>query len=248
MRLLVVNANTSQFVTDRIAAEALQAAGPGSEIKAVTGEFGARIIGTRAENAIAAHAMVDLMARNAGGCDAALIAVSYDTALDASRQLLTIPVVGMTEAALLTACMLGGKTGVVTLGSAGLPMYQELVAHYGLAGRVAGWGVIDRATAFSPGDTAELDRLLVAEAKRLVEQAGAETVVLSGAVMAGVPRRLQAQVPVPLIDGIACGVRQAELLARMKLPKPTAGSYAAPKGREISNVSEALRKAFGEGG
>jgi allantoin racemase len=245
VKLLVVNANTSQFVTDRVAAEARQAASPGSEIKAVTGEFGAKIIGTRAENAIAAHAMVDLMARHAEGCDAALIAVSYDTALDASRQLLNVPVVGMTEAALLTACMLGGNIGIVTLGRPGLPLYQELVARYGLVGRVAGWGVIESAAAFGPGDTSELDRLLVAEAKRLVEQAGAETVVLSGAVMAGVPRRLQAQVPVPLIDGISCGVRQAELLARMKLPKPTAGSYAPPKGREVGNVSEALRKAFG---
>ena len=245
MKLLVVNANTTQFVTDRVAAEARQAASPGSEIHAVTGEFGAQVIGTRAENAIAAHAMVDLMARHAGGCDAALIAVSYDTALDASRQLLPIPVVGMTEAALLTACMLGGRIGIVTFGRPGLPMYQELVARYGLASRVAGWGVIEAPSAFRPGDTTQVDRLVVAEANRLVEQDGAETVILSGAVMAGVPRRLQAQVPVPLIDGIACGVGHAELLVRLKLPKPTAGSYAMPAGREVSNVSAALRKAFG---
>jgi allantoin racemase len=245
VKLLVVNANTNQFVTDRVAAEARAAAAPDTEILAVTGTFGARIVGTRAENAIAAHAMVDLMASHSGGCDAALIAVSYDTALDASRQLLPIPVVGMTEAALLTACMLGGRIGIVTFGRPGLPMYQELVAHYGLASRVAGWGVIESPAAFQPGETTELDRLLVAEARRLVEEDGAESVILSGAVMAGVPRRLQAQVPVPLVDGVVCGVRQAEVLARMKLPKPTAGSYALPRGREVSNVSDALRKAFG---
>lgn len=184
------------------------------------------------------------MARHAGGCDAVLIAVSYDTALDAARQLLPIPVVGMTEAALLTACMLGGQIGVVTLGRPGLPMYQELIARYGMTSRIAGWGLVESQAAFRPDDTTELDRLLVAEANRLVEQAGAESVILAGAVMAGVPRRLQAQVPVPLVDGIACGVRQAELLAGMKLPKPTAGSYAKPEGRELSNISEALRKAF----
>jgi len=244
VKLLVVNANTNQFVTDRVAAEARAAAAPGTEIHAVTGTFGARIVGTRAENAIAAHAMIDLMASHSDGCDAALIAVSYDTALDASRQLLPIPVVGMTEAALLTACMLGGRVGIVTFGPPSLPMYQELVAHYGLPSRVAGWGVIESPAAFQPGETTELDRLLVAEAKRLVEQDGAESVILSGAVMAGVPRRLQAQVPVPLVDGVVCGVRQAELLARMKLPKPTTGSYALPRGREVSNVSDALRKAF----
>lgn len=246
MKLLVVNANTTQFVTDRVSAEAQTVAGKGTEIVAVTAEFGARIIGTRAENAIAAHAMVDLMARHAGGCDAALIAVSYDTALDACRQLLPIPVVGMTEAALLTACMLGGRIGFVTLGRAGLPIYQELVTHYGLASRVAGWGVIESQAAFRPDDTTELDRLLVTEANRLVEKDGAESVILVGAVMAGVPRRLQAKVPVPLLDGVACGVQQAELLVRLKLPKPTAGSYALPHGREVINVSDPLRKAFRE--
>lgn len=244
MKLLVVNANTTQLVTDRVAAEARHVAAPGTEIVAVTGEFGPKVIGTRAENAIAAHAMMDLMARHSPGCDAALIAVSYDTALDASRQLLSIPVVGMTEAALLTSCMVGGQTGIITFGRPGVPMYQELVARYGLASRVAGWGLVDGQAAFGSGDTAELDRRIVAEANRLVQEAGAESVILAGAVMAGVPRRLQPQVPVPFLDGIACGVRQAELLAALKLPKPTAGSYARPKGREIGNVSDALRKAF----
>jgi allantoin racemase len=244
VKLLIVNANTTQFVTDRVAAEARLSAAPGTEIVAVTGEFGAKIIATRAENAIAAHAMVDLMARHSQGCDAALIAVSYDTALDASRQLLAMPVVGMTEAALLTACMLGGQIGIVTFGRSGLPMYQELAARYGLASRLAGWGVIESQAAYRPGDTTELDRLIAAEANRLVQEAGAESIILSGAVMAGVPRRLQAQVPVPLVDGISCGVRQAELLAGLKLPKPTVGSYAKPMGREVGKVSDALRQAF----
>lgn len=244
MRILVVNANTSTIVTDKVAAEATRAAGPDTTIVPVTGTFGARIIGTRAEHAIAEHSAIALVARHAGDCDAALIAVSYDTGLRGARELLPIPVVGMTEAGLLTACMLGGRIGVVTFGRRVLPLYQELVASYGLASRIAGWRVLESNAAYGRGAHPELDAEIATAARDVVERDGAETVILTGAVMAGVPRRLQAEVPVPLIDCIAAGVRQAELLARMRLPKPQAGSYAAPLGRELVAVDSDVARAF----
>ena len=79
MRLLVVNANTSAVVTEKVTAEARAAAAPGTEIVAVTGTFGARVIGTRAEHCIGEHSTIALVSRHAGDCDAVVIAVSYDT-------------------------------------------------------------------------------------------------------------------------------------------------------------------------
>jgi allantoin racemase len=244
MRILVVNSNTSAIVTEKVTAEAQAAASPGSEIVAVTGTFGARVIGTRAEHAIAEHSTIALVSRHAGGCDAVVIAVSYDTGLRGARELLAMPIVGMTEAGLLTACMLGGRIGVVTFGRRVLPLYQELVTSYGLASRIAGWRVLESTAAYGRGAHPELDAEIVAAARDLVDRDGAETVVLTGAVMAGVPRRLQSDIPVPVVDCIAAGVRQAELLARMNLPKPRAGSYAHPAGRELVDVDPAIVEAF----
>jgi hypothetical protein len=68
--------------------------------------------------------------------DACLLAVSHDTALKAARQIMPCPVVGMTEAACLTACLLGGRFGLLAFG--GVEAYPELVARHGLAGRLAG--------------------------------------------------------------------------------------------------------------
>lgn len=244
MRVLVVNANTSQIVTDKVTAEALRSASPGTEIVAVTGTFGARVIGTRAEHAIAEHSTIALVSTHAGGCDAVLVAVSYDTGVRGARELLSVPVVGMTEAGLLTACLLGGRIGVVTFGRRVLPLYQELIASYGLAARIAGYRVLESTAAYGRGAHPELDAEIAAAARDLVERDGAETVVLTGAVMAGVPRRLQASIPVPVVDCIAAGVRQAELLAGLALPKPTAGSYASPAGRDLVAVDEAILRAF----
>ena len=50
--------------------------------------------------------------------------------------------------------------------------------------------------------------------------------------------------PVPLVDCLVCGVRQAELLVRLGLPKPRAGSYAAPSGRELVAVDPAIARRF----
>ena len=76
MRILVLNANTSQFVTDKVSAQASASAAPGTEIRSVTGSFGAAIIGSRAEHAIGEHSTVALAAYHAQNCDAVVIAVS----------------------------------------------------------------------------------------------------------------------------------------------------------------------------
>lgn len=248
MRLLVVNANCSQVVTDKIAAQARATVSPGTEIAVVTGSFGGRVIGSRAEHAIGEHSAIALVARHAPGCDAVVIGVSYDTGLRGARELLDIPVVGMTEAGLLTACMLGGSIGIVTFGRRVLPLYKELVASYGLASRIAGWRVLESTAPYGRGAHPELDREIVAAAGDLVERDGAEVILVTGAVMAGVPARLQKDVPVPMIDCLVCGIRQAEMLAALRFPKPRAGSYAAPIGREMVDVEPAIARAFGEAG
>ncbi len=248
MRILVVNANTSDVVTEKVAAQARASASPGVEITAVTGTFGARVIGSRAEHAIGEHSTLALVAKHASGCDAVVIAVSYDTGLRAARELLPVPVVGMTEAGLLTACMLGGRIGIITFGRRVRPLYHELVTSYGLDARIAGWRTLESTAAYQRGTHDALDRELVDAAKGLVERDGAETVVLTGAVMAGVPARLQAQVPVPLIDCIACAVAQAELLHRLGCPKPAVGSYAPPAGRELIAVDAGIAAAFANAG
>jgi allantoin racemase len=239
MKLLLINANLSAFVTAACAREAQASASPQTEIVAVTGEFGARIIGTRAENAIAQHGMLDLAAKHHAGCDAIVIAVSYDTALAALRELMPIPVVGMTEAALLTACMVGGRFGIVTLGPRGVPLYREVVEAYGLERRLAGIETIDApASAYAAPET--LVPAVLACCRTLVERDRAECIVLAGAALAGMQRSLQASVPVPLLDGIACAVRQAELLVRLALPKPTAGSLARVNDRDSAGLSPDL--------
>lgn len=236
MRILVVNGNTTQPVTDRVAAEARRHAGPGTEVVGATAAFGVAIVSTEAENAVAGHAVLDLLARNMD-VDAAILAISFDTALAAAQSLLPFPVVGMTAAALHTACLVGRRFGLITFGAGSRGMYLDLVAAEGLAPRMAGCETIELESAAAYLDTERLEAAVLAAAARL-HGAGAASVVVAGAATAGMSARLQARAPVPLLDGMACAMRVAEALVAMRVR--TAPAPALPKADPPIGLGESL--------
>ncbi|MCO6414937.1 aspartate/glutamate racemase family protein [Siccirubricoccus sp. KC 17139] len=237
MKLLVANANTTEAITELCAAAARGAAAAGTEIIPATPRFGPAVISTRAENIIAGHALLELLAEHAGRVDGVLLAVSHDTALEAARQMLPCPVVGMTEAACFAACLIGGRFGLMTFGST--ETYRERIAQYGLASRLAGLASVAATPQEAVRDPDGVARKLRAGLGALVAQ-GADAVVLGGAALAGMAPKLQPDSLVPLLDGMACGVGLLEMLVRLQLPKPQGGSYAAAQGREVGGVAPAL--------
>ncbi len=244
MRILLGNPNTTAAITEMMAAAARVVAAPGTEIKPATTPFGARVIGTRTEMAIGEYASLELMAAQSGDCDAAIIGASIDSGLRAVREMLAIPVLGITEAALHTACLLGGRFGLVTMSARSAVTTREMVEGYGLASRLAGIACV----AASPADVvADPDAALAGladAANRLVTEDFADVVVMIGAVMAGMPARIQERVAVPVIEGVSCAVLLAESLVRLGAPKPQGGSYGRLPPREVSGVGAALAAMF----
>ena len=236
MRILVANANTTAAITEACVAAACAAASPGTEIIGATPAFGPRVIATRVENAIAGYAVLETLADYAGRVDAAILAVSHDTALEAARQLMPCPVLGMTEAACLTACTVGGRFAILTLGRP--EPYEELVARHGLAVRCATVLGVPMTPQDVLADPAAAELALTAAIEGLAGRA--ESVILAGAVLAGMDRTLQPTARLPLLDGMSCAVRLAEMLVRLNLPRPAAGSYAPLNERESVGLSDTL--------
>ena len=67
MKLLVINGNMTQAITDVCANAAREVASPGTEVVSATGTFGPQVIGSRSENALAQHGMLELAAKHAPG-------------------------------------------------------------------------------------------------------------------------------------------------------------------------------------
>ena len=107
MRILLINPNISDSVSDLIRAEAQRSASPETQIEVLTAPFGVAYIETRFEALVGGYAAAQLAAEHGGEIDAVVVAAFGDPGLLGLRELLPVPVTGMTEAALDTAHLLG---------------------------------------------------------------------------------------------------------------------------------------------
>ncbi|HEV7263412.1 MAG TPA: aspartate/glutamate racemase family protein [Falsiroseomonas sp.] len=240
MRILVVNSNTTDSVTDRIAAAARAAASPGTAIEAVTAPFGLPLIVTRADWLVAGPATLAALAARRGDYDAAVIACFGDPGLDAAKELLDVPVLGISEAAFHAASMLGRRFGVVSFTAALRPMFEECLAHHGLAARCAGFRM-GPPFAGDPGRVAEERADLIADlCRQSIEQDGAEVIILAGGPLAGLAPVLAPRVPVPLVDGTTAAVRLAEAMVGLVPP----GAPRATRPRALTGFAPELGKLY----
>ena len=132
-RILLVNPNMTEAMTDRMAAVARAAVGDRAEIVTRTAPRGFPYIASRAEAQVAGAIALETIAEAVGGCDAVILAAFGDPGLTAARELFDVPVVGMAQAACLTATMLGETFSVVTFTPLMTRWYADCVRATGLA-------------------------------------------------------------------------------------------------------------------
>ena len=88
---------------------------------------------------------------------------------------------------------------------------------------------------------------IVAVARGLIDEDGAEAIILGGPAMPAVKDLVADRLAVPVVEGIQCAVRQAEALGGLGVQKATAGSYGAPGARDLIDVGEDLVDLFAAG-
>jgi Asp/Glu/hydantoin racemase len=199
-------------------------------------------ISSRAEAQLGGAQLLETLAEHAPTADAAIVAAFGDPGLMAARELFDIPVIGMSEAAMLTACMLGRRFAIVTFSANLGPWYRDCVEMHGMQDRCAAIRCLDGAFRSIAAVQAEKESLLLDLANRAVAEDGADVVILSGAPLAGLAARVADRVPVPLVDPIQAAVKQAEALVALRPRKASAGSFARPPGKPSTGLPAALAK------
>jgi allantoin racemase len=240
MRILVLNPNYSEGVTERLMAAAAEVASPGVTLVGATASRGVPYIASRAEAQIGGAIALEMLAEKHSDFDAAIIAAFGDPGLFAARELFDIPVVGMAEAAMLTACMLGRRFAIVTFARALGPWYQECVDAHGMRERCAGICMIDEPFGSVNDVQIEKQDALVAEANRAVRMLEADAIILAGAPLAGLTAKVRERIPAPVVDPIAAAVKQAEVLVSLKMGKALAGSFRRPDAKQTRGLPTAL--------
>jgi Asp/Glu/hydantoin racemase len=240
VKILLLNPNTTSEVTGLLHAAGNRAASPGTELVAVTARRGVPYIATRAEAQIGGAIALEMLAEAPSDIDAAIIAAFGDPGLFGARELFSFPVVGLAEAAMLTACMVGQRFSIVTFSRTLAPWYRECVAMHGLDARCAGIRALDESFQSISNVQVEKEEALVRIANLAVDQDGADVVILSGAPLAGLGEKVKNRISVPVIDPVSAAVRQAETLAVLKPRKAVEGAFRRPRPKPTIGLAEPL--------
>lgn len=242
MRLLVINPNISESVSALIAAEARRSAAPGTDITMCTASMGVAYIETRFEAMIGAYATAQAAAEHIDGHDAVIVAAFGDPGLAALREVLPVPVLGMTESALASACLLGHRFSIVAISQRIQAWYREEVERHGLQGRLASIRALDE----SLKDIGQLQQdhaeALLALCESAVKDDGAEVIIIAGAPLAGLARDLRDRIPVPVVDGVSSAVAHAQSLVKLRPRKALAGSFAKPPAKLHQGLPQSLQR------
>lgn len=247
MKLLLINPNITAAMTEQMAGEARRFASPGTEIVAVTAAFGTLYVENRIEAAIAAHAVLDALAKRAAGCDAAIISAFGDPGLAAAREFADIPVLGIEESAILTAWMLGRRYSIVCLTPRLRTWYIECAQEHGLAGRLASVRALDVPIPDITEAKAQLREQLLEECRLAITQDAAEVIIFGGGPIAGLAREAADEIAVPTLDGVSCAVRMAEALVGLRVRAPRHGSFARPAPKPSQGLGAELQQAISGG-
>lgn len=206
--ILVINPNSNQAVTDGLS-EALNGfrfpGGP--EIECLTlaeGPFG---IESQVDSDSVILPLVRLT-ESRPDAGAIVIACYSDPGIDAVRSVAKCPVFGIQESGTLMAMARGDRFGVIALSDRSIARHLRYLRKMQVIDRLAGERAADLTVAesASEGDTFET---LAATGKLLVEQDGADVIVLGCAGMARHRAALEATLGAPVIEPTQAAVSMA---------------------------------------
>ncbi|MCK6443301.1 aspartate/glutamate racemase family protein [Elstera cyanobacteriorum] len=237
MRLHIVNPNTTASMTAKIAAAARAIAAPGTAVQASQPQMGPVSIEGYYDEAYAIPGMLQrIIEAERDGAEAHIIACFDDTGLDAARQAVAAPVIGIGEAAFHMASLIAGKFAVVTTLDLSIPVIEHNLIRYGLASRCARVraGGFEVLALEDPGSDAR--HRLSAEIEAAKQEDRADAIVLGCAGMADLAADLTHQHGVPVIDGVAAAVTLAEGLVRLGAKTSKRGGYAPPRLKPYAGI------------
>ena len=210
MKILLYNPNTSEAITNTLYDTAKLVVSEGTTLVPMMAKKGFPYISTKVEAQITGTLVLEKIAEIHSQYDAIIIAAFGDPGLIPAKTLFNLPIIGLGEAAMLSACLFGKKFSIISFTNAMASWYEESVEVLGLQSRYAGFRAID-------GVNLTIDKIQTLQKKSLIESAklainidGGEVVIFAGAPLSGFKKIVQKEISVPVIDCAEAAVKQAE--------------------------------------
>lgn len=241
MKILLINPNTSQTMTESIAQAARAVASPSVEVRAVCPSFGPVSIESHYDEVFAAAGVAEqLRLASDWAPDAVVIACFGDPGLEAARELTAAPVLGIAEAAFHAASMLATGFSVVTTMTRTCIMAERLVQRYGMQHHCRGIHGTDIPVLELECCNASTLQHIEDAARTALARDRSGAIVLGCAGMAPLCAQLSERLGVPVIDGVAVAVKFAEALSALGLGTSKRGDYALPLPKPFTGWASGL--------
>lgn len=220
--LVIINPNSSETVTAGIDAAVDPLRPFGTQIRCHTLAEGPPGIESQRQADLTIAPMLRLAEAQA---DAAgfVIACFSDPGVQALRDKVDLPVIGIREAAVLTALTLGERFGVIAILPNSIPRHLRAFQGIGVQERLAG----DRALGLTVADLADPDicqSAMICTAQRLRDDDGADVLIMGCAGMARYRPVLEAETGLPVVE-------PCQAAAAMALGQIALGQSRRPKGK-----------------
>jgi allantoin racemase len=220
--ILLVNGNSREDLTSRMAALARIKLGDMAQIEPMTIGAAPRFVSSRSDAAKAASEILDavharLKKLGAPRPDAVMLACFGEPGLWALRNTIPMPVTGMVEASVAAAMQLGRRIAILTSGRDWPPQIENLLFLYGQSARVV------RITALPDEalseDYAVWQPALSDAVAQDVALGGAEVLILGGGPLTGRAETLTPHLGITLIDAFDATLWQSLALAQLTKSK-----------------------------
>jgi allantoin racemase len=245
MRILLINPNTSEEFTKRVQKIADRYASPDTTAVAVNPKSGPKSIESVYDEILSSVGTLELGIEEQDNYDAIVIACYSDhPTIYALREITDKPVIGIAEASMYVACMLGYKFSIVTTNEEWEPLLWDAVRHYGLAERCASIRSTHMPVLALEEDPEDTYDLIAKTAKLAVEEDGAEVICLGCAGMAGLDKHLEKELDVPVLDGVVCALKLVEGFVGYEVKTSKRRAYAQPGHKPILGLSKIFNTVY----
>lgn len=237
MKILVVNPNTTRSMTGKIEAAARAVAWPGTEIIAVNPAMGPVSIEGYYDEAFCVPGLIEEVRKGAdSGAEGFVIACFDDPGLDAARSITTAPVIGIAEAAMHTAALVGRSFSVVGTPARAVATIEHLALRYGFERHCRGVCAAEFSVLALEDPKSDAIQLLKSDIRRVVSEERPDSIILGCAGIAGLSKALSHEFDLPVIDGVIAAVKLTESLAGLGIGTSKANSYAPPLPKPYTGI------------
>lgn len=245
MRILVINPNTDNEMTEQIKNSIKTLLAEDIEIDVVTNEGGPVSIEGHTDEIVSAYYMLKILGNFKDEYDGYLIACFSDhPSIAAFRELTGKPVVGIAEAACHMASMAGNRFGIITTSPKWVPMLTEAVHSFGVEEKCAGvW-----TSGLSVEELHELPyqkvETAIIDAGKQAIASGAEVICLGCAGMSGLQKRIMVELRIPVVDPCEAGLMQIYALCKMGINTSQRCMYAPNYPRKTVHMEDVISKFY----